>query len=231
MNLTNVLGIWAGYSLNEESITGDALKPYIDGPLAELEFLLGPQTSEGGALRKSLGFPKPFPISYVEIGNEDNFAGCVIYPERFTAFYDAIHAEYPNITIIASTADATCLPSPFPAGAWQDIHHYLSPDEFVAKFDEWDNWDRKRGIFVGEYASTIMNSGELNTWTNMIGSVSEAVYMIGMERNSDVVKMACLAPLLQLWNSIQWAVSTTPSLRPLRLSDKFIKPPSQQRRF
>lgn len=37
MNLTNVLGIWAGYSLNEKSITGDALKPYIDDALAELE--------------------------------------------------------------------------------------------------------------------------------------------------------------------------------------------------
>jgi len=41
----------------------------------------------------------------------------------------------------------------------------------------------------------------------MIGSVSEAVYMIGMERNSDVVKMASYAPLLQLFNSTQWAVS------------------------
>lgn len=128
------------------------------------------------------------------------------------AFYNAIHAAYPTITLIASTADPKDLPNPLPAGVWKDIHHYLEPDQFVASFNEFDNVDRKVGMFVGEFASTMWNGGAKSYWTSVIGSVSEAVYMIGLERNSDVVKMACYAPLLQLWNSTQWTVSFPSSL-------------------
>lgn len=84
-------------------------------------------------------------------------------------------------------------------------------------FNEFDNVDRAVGMFVGEFASTNWNGeigkdgkrlpGAKSWWTSVIGSVSEAVYMIGLERNSDVVKAACYAPLLQLWNSTQWTVS------------------------
>jgi len=37
MNLTPILAIWAGYSLDKQSITGEALTPYVDDVLAELE--------------------------------------------------------------------------------------------------------------------------------------------------------------------------------------------------
>lgn len=37
-------------------------------------------------------------------------------------------------------------------------------------------------------------------------SVVEAVIMIGMGRNSDLMKMAAYAPLLKLTNSAQWTV-------------------------
>lgn len=88
-----------------------------------------------------------------------------------------------------------------------DQHHYEEPDAFVASFNEWDNADRAFPIFVGEYACTTANDGSTNWWTFIQTSCAEAVYMIGMERNSDVVKMAAYAPLLQLFNSTQWAVS------------------------
>lgn len=143
------------------------------------------------------------------MGNEDNVYsnGCATYASRFTQIYDAVHAEYPSLTIIASTTDTSCLPSTIPDGVITDIHYYLSPDGFIELFNEWDNWSRDWPIFVGEYASTTGNDGSTTYWSNMQGSCSEAVYMIGMERNSDIVKMASFAPLLEHFDMAEWSVS------------------------
>lgn len=138
----------------------------------------------------------------VEIGNEDNLGGgCASYPERFTAFYDAIHAKYPDLTLISSTADSGCLPDEMPEGTWVDYHNYNTPDNLVAQFGQFDNINRTVGYFIGEYSRWEI------TWPNMKSSVAEAVYMIGFERNSDLVNMAAYAPVLQLVNSTQWTVS------------------------
>ncbi|KAF2091926.1 glycoside hydrolase family 51 protein [Saccharata proteae CBS 121410] len=199
MALEPLLAIWSGFSLDGSAVTGDALTPYVDDVLNELEFIMGDASTTYGALRASLGYSSPFEVHYVEIGNEDYLSGgCDTYAERFTAFYDAISAAYPNLTIVASTNEADCLPSPIPAGVWQDYHNYNSPEGFVSLFNQFDNANRSQPLIVGEYARRGVDIPD------MLGAVSEAVYMIGMERNSDVIKMASYAPLLQLWNDTQW---------------------------
>ncbi|KAL4891408.1 Arabinosidase A [Aspergillus ambiguus] len=202
MNLTPVLGVWAGFSLDSGGntpITGDALTPYIDDVLNELEYVLGDSSTTYGKLRASYGREDPWNVTMVEIGNEDNLGGgCESYAERFTAFYDAIHNAYPDLTLIASTDNSSCLPSTLPEGAWVDYHNYNTPDELVDQFSMFDNTDRSVPYFIGEYSRWEI------TWPNMQGSVAEAVFMIGLERNSDVVKMAAYAPLLQLVNATQW---------------------------
>ena len=162
MSLTPVLAIWSGLSLGGGVVSGSALTPYVDDALNELEFLLGSTSTTYGALRASYGRSAPYTITHLEIGNEDNLSsGCSTYASRFTAFYNAIHAAYPSITIIASTSDSSCLPSPLPSGVWTDIHHYESPASFISLFNEFDNVERANGlgIFVGEYANTETDSG------------------------------------------------------------------------
>lgn len=206
MGIKNVMAVWAGHSLNGAVVTGAALDPYVDDILNELEFILGDTSTQYGALRASYGQTEPFTIDFIEIGNEENLSsGCATYASRFTQIYNAIHAAYPDITIIASTTDTACLPSTLPEGVWTDIHYYLQPNQFVALFNEWDNWSRSWPIFVGEYASTSDNSGASTYWSDLIGSCSEAVYMIGMERNSDIVKMASFAPLLEHFDLAEWS--------------------------
>ncbi|KAI5310396.1 hypothetical protein KEM55_007579 [Ascosphaera atra] len=39
----------------------------------------------------------------------------------------------------------------------------------------------------------------------MQGACSEAVYLIGMERNSDVVKMSCYAPIIEHFEMAEWS--------------------------
>ncbi|KAJ9648348.1 hypothetical protein H2199_001202 [Coniosporium tulheliwenetii] len=212
MNLTPILVVWAGFSLNSGGntpITGPALEPYIDDVMRELEYILGDTTTEYGALRASHGQAEPLPLSFVEIGNEDNLGGGnLTYPERFMAFYDRIHAAYPDITLITSHAELQNLPDPRPAGIWMDFHTYAEPDQLVANSTQFDNVDRAFPYFVGEYAVIDDAAGERLEYPNMQAAVAESVYAIGMERNSDVVKMAAYAPLLQHLNDYQW----TPNL-------------------
>ncbi|GME36482.1 Cytochrome P450 [Neofusicoccum parvum] len=211
MGLAPILGVWDGFALESGEgtpITGDALTPYIDDVLNELEFILGDSSTTYGSLRASLGYSDPFTLTHVEIGNEDYLGGgCDTYPERFTAFYDAIHAAYPDITIIASAAEAlapTCLPSPLPAGVMQDYHTYASETDLVANFSQWDHQNRSLPIFVGEFSCYSNAAGDRNVLPFMACSVAEAVYMLGFERNADVVLMSTYAPLLQLFNATQW---------------------------
>lgn len=222
MNLAPVLDVWAGFALESGGntpFTGDALQPYIDDVLNELEvylysigkvissrtnscqFVLGDSSTTYGSLRASNGRTDPFDVTMVEIGNEDNLGGgCESYAERFTAFYDAIHKAYPDLTLIASTDNSSCLPSTLPEGVWLDYHDYNTPDGLVEQFAKFDNMDRAVPYFIGEYSRWEIE------WPQMQGSVAEAVFMIGLERNSDVVKMAAYAPLLQLVNATQWTV-------------------------
>ena len=171
------------------------------------QYVLGGTSTNYGALRAKNGYPKPWPVQHIEVGNEGNLGGgCGSYASRFTQIYDAVHAQYPDLTVIASTTSKDCLPATLPEVVWSDIHHYLKPDSFVLIFNEWNNWSRKRPIFVGEYASTHSNTGAKTHYTNMQGSCGEAVYMIGLERNGDIVKMASYAPLMEHFNMDEWSV-------------------------
>ncbi|KAB2575242.1 Alpha-N-arabinofuranosidase A [Lasiodiplodia theobromae] len=197
MGLEPVLAIYAGYSLDGTAITGDALQPYVQEVLNELEYVLGDTSTTYGALRASNGQTDPWDVKYVEIGNEDYFA-CDTYPERLAVFHDAISRAYPDLQLIASTENATCLPDPIPEGIILDLHNYNSPDGFVDLFGFFDNIDRSHLYMVGEYARVNID------WPDMQGSVGEAVYMMGMERNSDLIRFAAYAPLLRLVDNQQW---------------------------
>lgn len=87
-----VLAVWAGFYLEGPVISEDALGPYIDDALNELEFIMGSTDTVYGGLRASLGYPEPWTIKYVEVGNEDNLGdgGASYEAYRFQAFKDTI---------------------------------------------------------------------------------------------------------------------------------------------
>ncbi len=98
-----LLGVYAGYSLRGDYVKpGPDLVPYIQDALDEIEYVIGPVTSKWGAQRAKDGHPKPFPLTYVEIGNEDFFDKSGSYDGRFAQFYDAIKAKYPQLKLISS---------------------------------------------------------------------------------------------------------------------------------
>ena len=178
-----------------EAVTNpDDLKPYIQDTMDALEYAMGPATSQWGAQRAKNGHPEPFKIKYVEIGNENSGAQ---YFKNYLPFYQAIKAKYPDIITIADC------PIPNAPMEMVDEHYYVAPDWFFNNAAKYDNYDRKGPkIYVGEYAvNSNVGSG------NLLGALSEAAFMIGMERNSDVVTMASYAPLFENVHNRAWAVN------------------------
>lgn len=115
-----MLAVWSGLYLDGTVIPEDALQPYVDDAMHELEFCMGDASTTYGALRISLGYPEPFQIKFVEVGNEDNLnGGDGSYTEyRFNMFYDAITAQYPDILVFSSTTDYVY------GSSGQDYHQY-----------------------------------------------------------------------------------------------------------
>lgn len=210
-----LLAVWSGLWLDGTVVAEADLEPYVQDALNELEFIMGDTSTTYGALRASLGYPDGWTIKYLEIGNEDNLnSGSSSYSSyRFSAFYDAIIDAYPDMVIIGSTIAY----SPMPGSAGGDYHEYTRPDGFVEQYNYFDNFSTVHKTLVGEYAIIQPNDGTASdganwseskaTWSFWIGSVSEAVFEIGLERNSDKIIGASYAPLLQNLNYYNWSVS------------------------
>jgi alpha-N-arabinofuranosidase len=189
-----VLAIWAGYTLNGTVVPQDQLAPYVRDAVDELQYATGPVTSYWGARRARDGHPAPFHIGLVEIGNEDFFDASGSYPQRYAAFYDALHAAYPSLKYIATTPVTT---RPYDM---IDEHFYAPPAWFEANSHHYDTYSRTGPrVIVGEYAS------QSGVPTPDIGAaLGDASWLAGLERDSDVVTMSSYAPLLVDVDDVTW---------------------------
>ncbi|HEY1987218.1 MAG TPA: alpha-L-arabinofuranosidase C-terminal domain-containing protein [Terracidiphilus sp.] len=197
LHMEPVLAVYAGYSMQQEHVDpGPALDPYIQDALEEVEYVTGDATTKWGAERIKDGHPAPFPLHYVEIGNEDWFDRSGSYDGRFTQYYKAFKAKYPDLQLIATTAVKSVKPDVL------DEHFYMSAEKSFADAIHYDKYDRSGPkIFVGEWAT---REGEPTP--NLESALGDAAWMTGMERNSDIVLMESYAPLLVNVNpgGMQW---------------------------
>lgn len=213
---TAVVAVWSGLALDGSYLDESRIHEAVETALDEMEFLTGDATTKWGAVRASiLGHTKPWVVKYVEIGNEDWLAGRPTAYEaykkyRFPAFLKAFTEKYPDIQIIASPSifDDMVIPAPA-AGDW---HPYLTPDELVDHFDRFDSISRQNKTLIGEVAATHPNGGigwdgELMAYPWWGGSVAEAIFLLGTERNADKVIGATYAPGLRNMNRWQWSMT------------------------
>ncbi|GAP73461.1 alpha-L-arabinofuranosidase [Candidatus Symbiothrix dinenymphae] len=172
---------------------------YLDDCLDAIEYALGDVTSEWGAKRAAAGHPKPFPLQYVEIGNEN---GGPVYDARFDIFYKAIKEKYPQLTLISNHGLGDGVKG-VKKTDMIDPHWYVNPDYFFANTTIFDNQPRgDYHVYVGEYAcNSQVGAG------NMLAALSEAAFITGMERNGDLVTMCSYAPLLENRNNREWPVN------------------------
>ena len=202
LHMEPLLAVFAGYALKHDYIKpGPDLEPYVQDALDEIEYIIGDTNTAWGALRARDGHPAPFPLHYIEVGNEDWFDRSGSYDGRFTQFFNAIKAKYPQLQIIATTKVKSSVPDLL------DEHYYRSEEEMEAHALDYDKYSRTNStkIFVGEWATRVGSPTP-----NMAGALGDAAWMTGMERNSDIVLMHSYAPLfvnvsdLKRGGSMQW---------------------------
>ena len=106
-----------------------------------------------------------------------------------------------------------------PSGGFWDTHHYQQPTFFLEQFDYFDNWEERTGnegvdVFIGEYSvfSIDTPSGEVNysdpidehiAYPQLLSAIAESIYLIGAERNPNLVKLSSYAPSFQNFNWVK----------------------------
>lgn len=216
MGAEPLLGLYAGYSLKGDYVKpGPDLEPFIREALDEIEYVVGPVTSKWGALRARDGHPEPFPLRYVEIGNEDWFDKSGSYDARYAQFAAAINRAYPSLKCISSIGNeqpaAKRVHSVRPDVL--DEHYYRNTETFLKDSPtHFDRYDRSGPeIFVGEWAAHETafppwdaKSRGLAPTPTMKAALGDAAWMSAMERHADFVTMQCYAPLFANVNGYQW---------------------------
>ena len=198
LKMEPLLAVYAGYSLGGEVVKpGPDLEPYVQEALEEIEYVTGGTDTKWGAVRARNGHPAPFPLRYVEVGNEDSFDRAKTYDGRFAQFFNAIKKKYPQLQVIATLPVTGTTPDVV------DDHYYKREQGMFELTKHYDNADRKGPkIFVGEWATR-----EGTPTPNLGGALGDAAFMTSMERNSDLIVMSAYAPLFVNVNpgGMQWA--------------------------
>ncbi len=173
-------------------------EPGIQDALDEIKYVTGDTSTKWGARRAADGHPKPFKLTYLEIGNEDFADTSGSYEERLAQFFDPIKAKYPKLQLIATT------PVKSRKADVVDDHWYQTKYWLQANQNLYANWPAdKPKVFIGEWATSNQNSYPNGTPT-YAEALGDAVWMTGLERNSDTVVMQCYAPLFVNINAKVW---------------------------
>ncbi len=193
---------------NGDYCSEDSVDFFIQDALDAVEYAIGDAKTTWGAKRVAAGHPKPFPLKYVQIGNENHGP---LYEKRYNCFYARLKAAYPQIELIfngvaTGAGSVEVLKPQFSVNKIEiaDYHWYDGPDWFYNHAFLFDKIQPRHdfNIYVGEYAC----HRKVGTG-NMFGALSEAAFIMGMERNSDLVTMTSYAPLFENSNRRKWPVN------------------------
>ncbi|XP_071737620.1 alpha-L-arabinofuranosidase 1-like [Rutidosis leptorrhynchoides] len=181
--------IWvfnSGFSQNE-GVNPSNIQTLVQDALDGIEFARGDPNSTWGSVRAAMGHTEPFNLKHVAIGNQN--CGRASYRDNYLKFYTAITKLYPDIKLV-SNCDGSNSQLDHPANLY-DYHVYVNANTMFSMARTFDRTSRiGPKAFVSEYAVT--GNGGLG---NLLAALAEAGFLIGIEKNSDVVDMASNAPL------------------------------------
>ncbi|TDL19641.1 glycoside hydrolase family 51 protein [Rickenella mellea] len=211
VGMPSIMAIWSGFSFGGTA-PENQMAQYIQEAADQINFVIGdPTKSAAAALRASLGHPAPYPLIAVEVGNEDFEAATTYAAYRWPEIVGNLSAQFPDLQFMATTRVNNPVLKPKPK--LYDVHVYQTPTWFAQNSFTYDSFARDgTKYFEGEFAAISTNSSDIYgttadgrmLWPTMAGSVGEAAFMTGLERNADIVFAASYAPLLQHIDSVQW---------------------------
>ncbi|EGG09290.1 family 51 glycoside hydrolase [Melampsora larici-populina 98AG31] len=200
LNMEFIASVWSGLNLSPfRAVPESEIDKYIQEGVDMLNFIVGPVSTKQGALRASLGHPKPFNVRFVEVGNEDFFDSNT-YTYRWKHIAPVLMKQFPQLKFVATTLPNQPELSPAPFG-W-DIHSYNTAEWYVQHTQDYDSFPRN-----GPKIFQLELGKDRRAQRYIEGAVAEAAYMTGFERNSDIVEGIAYAPTLcniQVPEASQW---------------------------
>lgn len=190
-------------------VTDEEFQQYVQDALDLVEFCKGDGSTKWGAVRIAMGHEAPFELKYIGIGNEQWQSEYHQHYKQFVkAFEEAAAADpglYGDVELIVANGtafDSTegwayLAKNPDQITTLVDEHYYQTAEWFLENTHRYDDYSRdvQAKVFLGEYAA------KANT---LDAALAEAAYMTGLEKNGDVVEMACYAPLFSHEKLNQW---------------------------
>ena len=197
-------GGWGMRGQAQDAAPMEDMDEWVNDALDLIEWANGDATTKWGRVRAEAGHPEPFNLKYLGLGNEERISPEFI--ERFKYIYNKVREAHPEIVIVG-TAGPGSHPGngDFEAG-WKlaeeiDLpildEHYYEPREYFLTSRQYDNYprDRKTKVYLGEYAAKDKK---------LIDALAEALYLLHVERNGDVVCMTSYAPLFARKEATNW---------------------------
>ncbi len=173
---------------------------YIADALDAIEYAIGDVDTRWGAERARNGHPAPFPLKYVEIGNED--FGPVYY-EKYHAIYNALKERYPQLKYIANSIifddedDKQKYLDDFVSKDELEIydeHYYHNVDWAVENAHKFDPYKRQGiDLFIGELGI----SGPYPK-----GMLGEAIIKMNLESNGDLNPIMADRPMMRNYDFV-----------------------------
>lgn len=191
------------------SIADEEFNQCVQDALDLVEFCKGDANTTWGAVRIAMGHEEPFALKYIGIGNEQWQSEYHQHYKRFVQAFEEAAAENPalygDVELIVANGTVSAsedgwnylILNPDSVTTLVDEHYYEPAEWFLANTHRYDDYDRnaQAKVFLGEYAA------KANT---LDAALAEAAYMTGLEKNGDVVEMACYAPLFSHAKLNQW---------------------------
>ena len=190
----------------------EEMDEWVNEALDLIEWANGDVNTTWGKKRAEQGHPKPFNLKYLGLGNEEKISP--EFEERFKYIYDRVRAKYPNIVIVGTAGPGSHKDNPDYENGWRiadeigidvlDEHYYEPRDYFLNNQQNYDNYprDRKTKVYLGEYAAKDKKLDD---------ALYEGLYLLGIERNGDVVTMTSYAPLFCKKQHESWTLTSSTS--------------------
>ncbi len=177
---------------------------WVQDALDLIEWANGDVNTKWGRVRAEAGHPKPFGLKYLGIGNEEKITP--EFAERFKYMYKKVTEKHPEIIIVGTAGPGSHPENPDYEAGWKLAdelqmpiidEHYYEPNKYFLESRQYDKYprDRKTKVYLGEYASKDKK---------MMDALAEALYLLHVERNADVVVMTSYAPLFARKNATNW---------------------------
>ena len=198
-------GGWGMKTQAQDVVPMSEMDEWLQDALDLIEWANGDVNTTWGKKRAEQGHPAPFNLKYLGIGNEEKITK--EFEERFKYMYKVIREKHPEIVIVGTAGPGSHKGNPDFDNGWRiaeeidlailDEHYYEQKEYFLNNQHNYDNYprDRKTKVYLGEYASKDRKLQD---------ALAEALYLLGIERNGDIVTMTSYAPLFAKKNHESW---------------------------